>query len=53
MVSRSCTYAHAEGRPDGSVLPDAAARGEIPRHYLTERRILSSRKELDEWLIER
>src|SRR5215211_669245 len=27
--------------------------GEIPRHYLTERGILFSRKELDEWLIGR
>jgi hypothetical protein len=26
--------------------------GEIPRYYLTERGILSSRKHLDEWLIE-
>jgi excisionase family DNA binding protein len=29
------------------------ARGEIPRHYLTERGILFSRKELDEWLMGR
>ena len=29
------------------------AKGEIPRHYLTERGILFSRKELDEWLMER
>ena len=29
------------------------ARGEIPKHYLTERGILFSRKELDEWLVER
>jgi excisionase family DNA binding protein len=29
------------------------ARGEIPKHYLTERGLLFSRKELDEWLIER
>jgi excisionase family DNA binding protein len=29
------------------------SRGEMPRHYLTERGILFSRKELDEWLIER
>ncbi len=29
------------------------AAGEIPRHYLTERGILFSRKELDEWLINR
>ena len=29
------------------------AAGEIPRHYLTERGILFSRKELDEWLIKR
>jgi excisionase family DNA binding protein len=29
------------------------ARGEIPKHYLTERGILFSRKELDEWLIRR
>ena len=29
------------------------ARGEIPKHYLTERGILFSRKELDEWLLER
>jgi hypothetical protein len=29
------------------------AKGEIPRHYLTERGILFSRKELDEWLLER
>ena len=27
--------------------------GEIPRHYLTERGILFSRKELDQWLIDR
>jgi hypothetical protein len=26
------------------------AKGEIPKHYLTERGILFSRKELDEWL---
>ena len=29
------------------------ATGEIPRHYLTERGILFSRRELDEWLINR
>jgi excisionase family DNA binding protein len=29
------------------------AKGEIPKHYLTERGILFSRKELDEWLMER
>jgi excisionase family DNA binding protein len=29
------------------------ARGEVPRHYLTERGILFSRKELDEWLMGR
>jgi len=29
------------------------AAGEIPRHHLTERGILFSRKELDEWLINR
>jgi excisionase family DNA binding protein len=29
------------------------AAGEIPRHYLTERGILFSRKELDAWLINR
>ena len=29
------------------------ASGEIPKHYLTERGILFSRKELDEWLIDR
>ncbi len=29
------------------------AMGEIPRHYLTERGILFSRKELDEWLMNR
>jgi excisionase family DNA binding protein len=29
------------------------AKGEIPKHYLTERGILFSRKELDEWLLER
>ena len=29
------------------------ARGEIPKHYLTERGILFSRKELDDWLIGR
>jgi excisionase family DNA binding protein len=29
------------------------ATGEIPKHYLTERGILFSRKELDEWLINR
>ena len=29
------------------------SRGEIPKHYLTERGILFSRKELDEWLIGR
>jgi hypothetical protein len=27
--------------------------GEIPKHYLTERGILFSRKELDEWLMSR
>ena len=29
------------------------AAGEIPKHYLTERGILFSRRELDEWLINR
>jgi excisionase family DNA binding protein len=29
------------------------AQGEIPKHYLTERGILFSRKELDEWLMGR
>jgi hypothetical protein len=29
------------------------ARGEIPRHYLTERGIIFPRKELDEWPLER
>ena len=29
------------------------AKGEIPKHDLTERGILFSRKELDEWLLER
>jgi hypothetical protein len=29
------------------------AAGEIPRHYLMERGILFSRRELDEWLINR
>ena len=29
------------------------AKGEIPKHYLTERGILFSRKELDQWLMER
>ena len=29
------------------------AKGEIPKHYVTERGILFSRKELDEWLMER
>ena len=29
------------------------AKGEIPRHYLTERGILFSRRELDEWLLRR
>ena len=29
------------------------ASGEIPKHYLTERGILFSRKELDKWLINR
>ena len=29
------------------------AKGEIPKHYITERGILFSRKELDEWLMER
>ena len=29
------------------------AKGEIPKHYLTERGILFSRKELDEWLMGR
>lgn len=29
------------------------AAGEIPKHYLTERGILFSRKELDEWLMSR
>jgi excisionase family DNA binding protein len=37
--------------------PDAfekvVARGEIPRHYLTERNILFSRTELDAWLMDR
>ena len=37
--------------------PDAfekvVARGEIPRHYLTERNILFSRTELDAWLMGR
>ena len=28
-------------------------QGEIPKHYITERGILFSRKELDEWLLER
>ena len=28
-------------------------RSKIPKHYLTEREILFSRKELDEWLIGR
>jgi excisionase family DNA binding protein len=32
---------------------NVVSRGEMPRHYLTERGILFSRKELDEWLIER
>lgn len=30
-----------------------AAAGEIPKHYLTERGILFSHKELDEWLMAR
>lgn len=29
------------------------ARGEVPRHYLTERNILFSRTELDAWLMSR
>ena len=29
------------------------AKGDIPKHYVTERGILFSRKELDEWLLER
>jgi len=29
------------------------ASGEIPKHHLTERGILFSRKELDKWLIDR
>ena len=29
------------------------SQGEIPKHYLTERGILFSRKELDEWLMGR
>jgi excisionase family DNA binding protein len=29
------------------------AKGEIPKHYLTERGVLFSRKELDEWLMGR
>jgi hypothetical protein len=29
------------------------AKVEIPKHYLTDRGILFSRKELDEWLLER
>ncbi len=29
------------------------ARGEIPKHYLTDRGILFSRKELDKWLMGR
>jgi excisionase family DNA binding protein len=34
-------------------LRNIVATGEIPRHYLTERGILFSRKELDEWLMSR
>jgi excisionase family DNA binding protein len=29
------------------------AKGEIPRHYITERGILFNRRELDEWLLRR
>jgi excisionase family DNA binding protein len=29
------------------------AAGEIPKHYLTERGVLFSRKEIDEWLMSR
>ncbi len=29
------------------------SKGEIPKHYLTERGILFSRQELDEWLMRR
>ena len=29
------------------------AKGEIPRHYITERGIHFNRKELDEWLLRR
>ncbi len=29
------------------------AKGEIPRHYITERGILFNRKALDEWLMGR
>jgi hypothetical protein len=34
-------------------LRNIVATGEIPNHYLTERGILFSRKELDEWLMNR
>jgi hypothetical protein len=32
---------------------EVVAQGEIPKHYITERGILFSRKELDEWLMKR
>jgi hypothetical protein len=38
---------------DTETLREVVAKGEIPKHYLTERGILFSRKELDEWLMER
>jgi excisionase family DNA binding protein len=34
-------------------LRNIVATGEIPNHHLTERGILFSRKELDEWLMNR
>lgn len=43
--------------PDGIIQSQFRFRylhhSEIPRHYLTERGILFSRKEIDEWLMER
>jgi hypothetical protein len=43
--------AHLKRTPNA--FEKVVARGEIPKHYLTERGILFSRKELDEWLVER
>jgi hypothetical protein len=44
--SALCFYSFLQGN-----LGLGVAAGDIPQHYLTGRRILFSRKELDEWLI--